>query len=128
MIAQTIISIEYDAVKDKPSSCRFSQYSIIDGRTGVTKTLLHAIADSNKRTKSNIGSSATANGTLKALSPIARCLLKFDPSMVYATTEGEDWEKLPVELALTNFDDEVAALCIEVMKVKERYKATFYFC
>ena len=57
---------------------------------------------------------------MKTLTPIARCLLKFDPSLVYATTEGEEWEKLPVEIALLNFDDEMAALFIDVMKVKGR--------
>lgn len=107
-------------MKDGSSVCRLSQYNVVDNSSGITKTLLHAIADSNKVLKSKRLTHTTSNQCRKKLMPIANCLLKFEPSLVYATTEGENWEKLPVELALLNFDDEMAALLIHSMKEKER--------
>ena len=107
-------------MKNGSSVCRLSQYNVIDNSSGITKTLLHAIADSNKMFKPKALTHAFSNQCRKKLTPIANYLLKFEPSLVYATTEGENWEKLPVELALLNFDDDIAALLIHSMKEKER--------
>ena len=57
---------------------------------------------------------------LKHLSEIARHLIKCDGGLVYATTEGEKWEKMPVELALLFSDDEMASLLIKSMLEKSR--------
>ena len=121
LIAQTIIFLEYSSLNNEAEMCRRSQHYIVDKSSGITKTLLHAIVDSNKKLESNTKRLAPLNQCKKMLLPIVTYLLRYDPSLVYATTEGESWEKLPLELALLNFDDDMSALLIESMKEKERY-------
>ena len=121
LIAQTIIFLEYSSLNNEANMCRQSQHYIVDKSSGITKTLLHAIVDSNKKLESKMKKSAPLSQHKKMLLPIVKCLLRYDPSLVYATTEGESWEKLPLELALLNFDDDMSALLIESMKEKERF-------
>ena len=109
-------------MKDGSGLCRLSQHNVVDIASGITKTLLHAIADGNRAVQQCTQTYSSSTHCRKTLSPIAKCLLRYEPSLVYATTEGEDWEKLPVELALLNFDDDMAALLINSMKEKERYE------
>ena len=50
---------------------------------------------------------------------IAECLIKHNPELVYLTTFGGN-DKLPIESALENYQDEVGALIIKAMSNKRR--------
>ena len=56
---------------------------------------------------------------------IAKALLERDPSLVYVTTHPGERKKTPVELALENYDDEMASFLMNKMAKKSRYKCTF---
>ena len=116
-LAKLMIKAQYSLEKEKPSRCRYSKFFIVDKETGVYKTLLHVVADEHRDSRSSFGKQVKHK---KDFTSIAECLLSFDSSLVYDTTEGEEWEKLPVEIALVNFDDCMAELLIRAMQNKDR--------
>ena len=112
-----MIEKQYSLVKENPSRCRYSNFFIADKETNVCKTLLHVVADEHRDSRNAFGKQFEHK---KDFTSIAECLLSFDPSLIYVTTEGEEWEKLPVEIALVNFDDCMAELLIKTMQNKDR--------
>ena len=116
-LAKLIIETQYSFEKEKPSRCRYSKFFIVDKENDVHKTLLHVVADEHRDSRNSFGKQVEHN---KDFTSIAECLLSFDSSLVYDTTEGEEWEKLPVEVALVNFDDCMAELLIRAMQNKDR--------
>ena len=116
-LAKIIIEKQYSLEKEKPGRCRYSKFFIVDKETDACKTLLHLVADEHRDLRNSFGKQDEHK---KDFTPIAECLLSFDSSLVYDTTEGEEWEKLPVEIALVNFDDCMAELLIRAMQNKDR--------
>ena len=120
-IAEMLINNEYTKERQKPHLCRYSKHYVIDEATGVFMTLLHEIAEKNQSQGEFDGKGCKWN---RNLIPIAKMLLRWDPSLVYSTTEGEPLERIPVELALKNYDDEMSSLLLEAMSNKCRSENT----
>ena len=80
------------------------------------KTLLHLAADGFRQRPKLVLPSRKRN-----FIDIARSLIERDQPLVYVTTQpGEPRKQMPVELALENFDDEMASLLINKTAVKQR--------
>lgn len=88
---------------------------IIDDN-GVSKTLLHLAAEGFKQ-RENLHITTRKRDFVE----IARVLLERDPGLVYVTTHRGQRKKTPVELALENYDDEMASLLMNKMAKKSRY-------
>lgn len=116
-LAKLLIEGQYSLVKENPSRCRYSKFFIADKESDVCKTLLHVVADEHRDSRKAFGKQIEQR---KDFTLIAECLLSFDSNLIYDTTEGEEWEMLPVELALVNLDDSMAELLIKAMQNKDR--------
>ncbi len=118
-MAGIIINQKYREANHEQNVCRYSDYYIYDEDTGIRKTLLHVAAEgySNARDSQK---SVESHHMKRNFTDIAKILISSCPGLVYSTTEGEKWGKLPVELALLNFDDEMASLLIKSMLEKCR--------
>ena len=81
-----------------------------------SKTLLHLAAEGFKQ-RENLHITTRKRDFVE----IARVLLERDPGLVYVTTHRGQRKKTPVELALENYDDEMASLLMNKMAKKSRY-------
>lgn len=109
-LAKIIINRDYD---QNGTNSRYTEH--ITEEQGTMKTLLHLAAD-GFRPRLSLPSRK------RNFIDIARCLIERDQQLVYVTTHPSEGRKqMPVELALENFDDEMASLLINKTAVKQRY-------
>lgn len=110
-LAKIIIDKDYETFKQR------SRYSYpIFQDDGIEKTLLHLAAEGFKQREK-----VPILTRKRDFSDIARALIARDRTLVYITTHPGKRKKLPVELALENFDDEIASLLMNKMGKKSRY-------
>ncbi len=112
-LARIIIKREYAKVQH-PTECRYAKRVV--EQNGVGKTLLHLAAEGFKQRQLDLNTVSSK----RDFSDIAKCLLEFDPDLIFLTTHPKV-RKLPVELALENYDDEMASLLINATTSKSRY-------
>ena len=82
---------------------------------GIQKTLLHLAAEGFKQ-RENLHIVTRKRDFVE----IARVLIERDPGLLYVTTHPGKRKKTPLELALENFDDEMASLLMNKMGKKSR--------
>ena len=104
-----------------PTDCRYA--SRIIKHNGVGKTLLHLAAEGFKERKLSTGAIAHK----RDFTEIAKSLLERDPDIVYLTTHPGK-RQLATELALENFDDEMASILINATTQKSRYAELLALC
>ena len=97
-LAEILIDKEYARAKKERDDPRYSEWVFTDDN-GTEKSLLHLAAERN-------------------FVDIAKCLLQHKAELVYLKTMGDD--KMPIESALENYQDDVAALIIKAMSNKRR--------
>ncbi len=112
-LARIIIKREYAKVQH-PTECRYAKRVV--EQNGVGKTLLHLAAEGFKQRQLDLNTVSSK----RDFSDIAKCLLEFDPDLIFLTTHPKV-RKLPVVLALENYDDEMASLLINATTSKSRY-------
>lgn len=110
-IAKIIINRDYDAYKTKS---RYADPIYEDN--GISKTLLHLAAEGFKQ-RENLHIKTRK----REFAEIASVLIERDPGLLYITTHPGKRKKMPVELALESFDDEMASLLMNKMGKKFRY-------
>ena len=110
-IAKIIINRDYD---EHGENSRYAMPILKDN--GIKKTLLHLAAE-GFRQRDNLHIPTRKRDFLE----IAKILIERDPSLVYVTTFPGKRLKLPVELALENYDDEMASFLMNKMGKKSRY-------
>ena len=98
-LSEILINWEYARAVEEEDDPRYGEWIVTD-KDGVKKSLLHLAAERN-------------------FVDIAKCLLQYDPELVYLKTVGGG-HKFPVEYALENYKDDVAALIIKGMSNKRR--------
>jgi len=116
-LAKIIIGRDYDKYGRKS---RYAEPILDDN--GIQKTLLHLAAEGFKQ-RENLHIVTRKRDFVE----IARVLIERDPGLLYVTTHPGKRKKTPLELALENFDDEMASLLMNKMGKKSRIRLLFEY-